>query len=100
LKQRMRKFLSRFGWRPRSGPRDYSYSIGDFDRLTANAGLEKAEGVTVGFGPFSFFRLELPQSLGLALHGWLQRLADQKFPLLRFAGFVYVTVVEKGGANG
>jgi ubiquinone/menaquinone biosynthesis C-methylase UbiE len=100
FKRHVGRFLSWCGLRRQSGPHDYSYSIAEFDRLTANAGLEKAEGVTVGFGPFSFLRWELPQSLGLALHSRLQRLADQKFPVLRSAGFVYVTVVEKGGANG
>jgi ubiquinone/menaquinone biosynthesis C-methylase UbiE len=101
LKRWAGKILARTGLRRRSGagPRDYSYSISRFDRLTASAGLEKTQGVTVGFGPFSFLGLELPQSLGLALHRGLQRLADRKFPLLRSGGFVYLTVVEKGGAN-
>jgi ubiquinone/menaquinone biosynthesis C-methylase UbiE len=101
MKRWVGKFLSSYELRRKSGPRprEYSYSISRFDRLVANAGLEKVEGVTVGFGPFSFLGLELPQSLGLALHRRLQRLADQKFPLLQSAGFVYVTVVKKGGAN-
>lgn len=92
------KFLDRVGLRRASRPRDRSYPIRRFDQLVANAGLEKTEGVTVGFGPFSFSGLELPQSLGLTLHRKLQRLADRKFPLLRSAGFVYVTVARKPGA--
>jgi ubiquinone/menaquinone biosynthesis C-methylase UbiE len=100
VRRRAGKFLDWSGLRrKRPGPRDHSYSIRRFDRLVANAGLEKEQGVTVGFGPFSFLGLELPQSLGLALHRRLQRLADHNFRLLQSAGFVYVTVAEKGGAN-
>jgi ubiquinone/menaquinone biosynthesis C-methylase UbiE len=100
VKRPVKKVLGWCGLRGRSGPRDYAYSIAAFDRLTANAGLRKQLGVTVGFGPFSFFRLELPQFFGLALHGWLQRLADRGFPLLRSTGFVYLTVVEKRRDHG
>jgi len=101
LKRRLVQILDWAGLRRKSGssPRDYSYSIRRFDRLTASAGLEKTQGVTVGFGPFTFLGLELPRTLGLALNRWLQRLADGEFPLLRSGGFVYLTVVEKGGAN-
>lgn len=98
LRRRVGEFLDRAGLRGKSGPRDRSYPIRRFDRLVADAGLEKAEGVTVGFGPFSFLGFELPQPLGLALHCRLQRLADRKFPLLRSAGFVYVTVARKRGS--
>lgn len=101
LKRRLVKILDWTGLRRKSGssPRDYSYSIHRFDRLTASAGLEKRQGVTVGFGPFTFLGVELWRPLGLALNRRLQRLADGKFPLLRSGGFVYLTVVEKGGAH-
>jgi SAM-dependent methyltransferase len=100
MKHRVGNFLDWSGLRrKRLRPHDYSYSIRRFDRLVENAGLEKAEGITVGFGPFSFLGLELPQSWGLALHRGLQRLADHKFPLLQSAGFVYVTVAKKSSAN-
>jgi SAM-dependent methyltransferase len=94
MRRCMGKFLNWAGLR-RQSPRTYSYSIRHFDRLAANAGLEKVEGITVGFGPFSFFGLELPQPLGLTLHRGFQRLADQKFPLLQSAGLVYVTIARR-----
>jgi ubiquinone/menaquinone biosynthesis C-methylase UbiE len=89
------ELLDRWGLRRKSPLRDYSYSIAEFNRLIGNAGLKKTKGVTVGFGPFSFFRMELPQALGLRLHHGLQRLASRDYPLLRSAGFVSVTTAEK-----
>jgi ubiquinone/menaquinone biosynthesis C-methylase UbiE len=100
IRRRVKELLSRCGWRGRSGPRDYARSIAAFDRLTANAGLHKRQGMTVGFGPFSFLRLELPRVFGLPLHRCLQRLADRGFPLLRSAGLVYLTVLEKRRDDG
>jgi hypothetical protein len=78
-----------------AAPRDRAYSIRHFDQLVANAGLEKVEGTTLGFGPFPFLDLELPRSLGLPLHRALQRLADKKVRFMRSAGLVYVIDAKK-----
>jgi SAM-dependent methyltransferase len=95
------KILRRSGLRRDSGasPRDHSYSIRDFDQLVANAGLEKLQGATIGFGPFPFLDLELPPSLGLPVHRAFQRLADRGVPLLRSGGLVYLTAAKKQEAN-
>jgi SAM-dependent methyltransferase len=75
--------------------RDFAYSIRWFDEQMSAAGLQKVKGVTVGFGPFSLWKLHLPSALGLPLHRMLQRWADRRLPLLRSAGFVYLTVAQK-----
>jgi SAM-dependent methyltransferase len=75
--------------------RDFAHSIRSFDQRMLAAGLQKMKGVTVGFGPFSLWKLHLPSALGLPLHRMLQRWADRKLYLLRSAGFVYLTVAQK-----
>jgi SAM-dependent methyltransferase len=76
--------------------RNYCYSIRQFDALLFKVSLEKVEGVTLGFGPFSFFRLNfLSEAMGLWLQQRLQYLADGRFPLIRSGGVVYVAVAKK-----
>lgn len=71
-------------------------SNGFIDKLVARAGLVKVRGMTVGFGPFTFlYRKILPESLGIALHHRLQRLADQKVALLRATGMSYIVLATK-----
>jgi SAM-dependent methyltransferase len=100
LRRGAAKLLRRVGMRRPPGPRDYAYSLREFDALAARAGLSKTGGLTVGFGPFSFCRYELPQGLGLALHRRLQRFAAAGFSALRSAGLVYLTIVAKNPADG
>ncbi len=76
------------------------HSIREFDACIAAAGLQKVEGKTVGFGPFSFFGIPiLPDSKGIRLHGLLQRHADRGMPVLRATGSHYVVLARKTGAN-
>jgi ubiquinone/menaquinone biosynthesis C-methylase UbiE len=100
VKRESGKLLRRLGLqRGSSGPRDRSYSIRQFDGFLADAGLEKLQGETVGFGPFPFLDWELPTWLGLPLHRKLQHLADAKTPLLHAAGLVYITAAAKRQAS-
>jgi ubiquinone/menaquinone biosynthesis C-methylase UbiE len=95
LKRMLRALLQGCGFRWRN-PRERSYSIRQFDSFLRAAGLRKAEGKTVGFGPFSFCRRPLlSESTGLKLDQSLQRLADSNLPLLRSSGYVYVVAAAK-----
>jgi ubiquinone/menaquinone biosynthesis C-methylase UbiE len=78
-------------------PLRYRYhSVREFDAILSHAGLEKIEGVTVGFGPFSLFnRKLLSSSAELRVNGKLQALADRGFPLIRSAGVEYVVSSRK-----
>jgi ubiquinone/menaquinone biosynthesis C-methylase UbiE len=95
LKGILQALLRRFGYRRRSPP-ERSYSIRQFDSFLRAAGLTKAEGKTVGFGPFSFCRRPLlAENTGLKLDQSLQRLADSSLPLLRSSGYVYIVLAVK-----
>jgi len=95
LKGILQALLKRFGYR-RGSPPERSYSIRQFDSFLRAAGLTKAEGTTVGFGPFSFCRRPLlPENTGLKLDQSLQRLADSSLPLLRSGGYVYIVLAVK-----
>lgn len=73
------------------------HSIREFDASLAAAGLEKMEGKTVGFGPFSLLgRKILPDSTGVKVHHWLQGLADRGVPVIRSAGTHYIVLARKG----
>ena len=94
-KRILQALLQRFGFR-RQSPPERSYSIRQFDAFLRAAGLKKAEGKTVGFGPFSFCRRPLlPDNTGLQLDQSLQRLADSSLPLLRSSGYVYIVAAVK-----
>lgn len=81
-------------------PRLHMHSLQEFDGLVSSAGLEKLEGMTLGFGPFSFFGYHLlPDSLGVRVHRKLQGLADSGFPILRSTGTQYIVLARKLGAN-
>ena len=91
-KRIVQNLLPRFGFRW-PYPRERNYSIRQFDSLLRAAGLTKAEGKTIGFGPFSFWhRPLLPENAGLKLEQSLQRLADSGLPILRSRGYVYIVV--------
>lgn len=76
--------------------RTRSYSIRKFDSALRRAGLRKVDGVTVGFGPFSFFNRKLiPDTIGLSLHHRLQKLADRRAFALRSCGLTYVVAARK-----
>lgn len=77
-------------------PRNHHHSIRKFDAYLAAAGLEKVEGRTVGFGPFSFLgRKLLPDSSGVRVHRWLQKLANRGVPVVRSTGTQYIVLAKK-----
>jgi ubiquinone/menaquinone biosynthesis C-methylase UbiE len=90
LRVRWHALKRRHGWRP-SGPNPRRHSPSTVDRMLLAAGLEPQRSKTLGFGPFTVLRRPiLGDRLGLALHRWLQRLADRGTPGLRRAGWHYL----------
>ncbi len=76
------------------------YSIKEFDSLLSTAGLKKVEGMTLGFGSFSFLSYKLlPDSIGVKVHHKLQSLADRRFPVLRSTGAQYIVLAKKFGPH-
>jgi 2-polyprenyl-3-methyl-5-hydroxy-6-metoxy-1,4-benzoquinol methylase len=96
LKRRLRKVLERRGLMHAAGASARLHSIREFDAALLAAGLEKTEGRTVGFGPFSFLGRRLPDHYGRRVHRRLQDLADQGVPMLRSVGTHYVVLARKG----
>ncbi len=82
--------------KPDRTPRNHHHSIRRFDAYLAAAGLEKAEGRTVGFGPFSFLGCRLlPDSSGVRVHHRLQKLANRGVPVVRSTGTQYIVLARK-----
>ena len=78
------------------GPRATLHSRGAIDRALQQAGLTKVRSLTLGFGPFTVFRLPLmPRFAGLRAFGTLQRLADRGVPVVRSAGRTYLVLARK-----
>ncbi len=94
---KVRDVLERLGLcKPAPRPRPHMYSIRQFDALLSMVGLHKLEGMTLGFGPFSFLNCKLlPDSVGVKLHHKLQSFADGGFPLIRSAGAEYIVLAKK-----
>jgi ubiquinone/menaquinone biosynthesis C-methylase UbiE len=68
----------------------------EIDRMLRNAGLHKIKSATVGFGPFTFFKMSLfPDWISVRLHDRLQSWADRNFPFLRSGGAMYVVLSSK-----
>lgn len=96
LRWKLSQTLRRWMIRPASPLRYRYYSAHKFDAILLDAGLEKIEGVTVGFGPFSLFnRKVLSDSVGLKVNGKLQVLADRGFPVIRSTGVEYLVSSRK-----
>jgi hypothetical protein len=76
------------------------HSIRRLDAELASAGLEKLDGITLGFGPLSFlgFRI-LTMTAEVKIHCKLQELADRGTPLIRAAGVHYLVLARKNGAK-
>jgi len=82
--------------RGKAGALNHTTSRRQCDALLRASGMEKLEGVTLGFGPLRFFNREmLPNPVGLKLHRWLQGLADRDVPLLRGGGYQYLVLARK-----
>jgi ubiquinone/menaquinone biosynthesis C-methylase UbiE len=80
-------------------PRWRLTSIREWDALLEANRLEKLDGITFGFGPFTFLGYQLlPHSLGVKVHRGLQALADRRVPVLRSTGALYTVVGRKNGA--
>lgn len=76
-------------------------SIRRFDSALARLGLDKVRGVTMGFGPFTFWtRPILSESSGVRLHRTLQRAADRRVPLVRGIGAQYLVLARKADGGG
>ena len=72
------------------------YSPQEFDAILAMANLTKLQSATIGFGPFSLMGHKvLPDSSGVSIDRYLQRLADKNFPFIRSAGRVYLVLAKK-----
>ena len=97
VRQGIRRVLERLALRKPSEAAARLHSIREFDASLAAAGLQKIEGKTVGFGPFSLLgRQILPDSAGIRAHQWLQDLADSGIPVVRSAGTHYIVLARKG----
>jgi SAM-dependent methyltransferase len=96
LRRGMRSLMESVGLLGPKPPSACLHTIKEFDAYVAAAGLQKLEGKTVGFGPFSFLgRHVLPDSLGNRMHHWLQSQADRGVPVIRNAGSHYVVLARK-----
>jgi len=68
----------------------------EFDRLLTGTGFESVQARTYGFGPFTMFqRPLLPDRQAIALHAWLQRLADRGVTGLRTMGTQYLVLCRR-----
>ncbi|MBI1806216.1 MAG: class I SAM-dependent methyltransferase [Ignavibacteria bacterium] len=78
------------------GAHVYMHSTRQVDGFLQATGFERMNGVTVGFGPFSFFgKVILPNSAGVKLNEQLQILADRGVPGLRLTGSHYIILAKK-----
>ncbi len=94
----MREALERVGlFRSASPrPRHRLCSIREFDNALFSAGLRKVAGSTLGFGPFTFMGCPLfTGRTGIAIHHFLQGLADRGFRGLRSTGVEYIVLCQK-----
>jgi 2-polyprenyl-3-methyl-5-hydroxy-6-metoxy-1,4-benzoquinol methylase len=97
LKRRVKAMLVRTG-HPRPLPSLVYHSSRFVDTTLMEAGLVKLRGRTLGFGPFTLLhRRMLPDRFGVALHHWLQSLADRDLPGFRSTGVAYLAEARKAG---
>jgi 2-polyprenyl-3-methyl-5-hydroxy-6-metoxy-1,4-benzoquinol methylase len=97
LKRLVKAMLAHTG-RPRPLPSLVYHSNRFVDTTLVQAGLVKMRGRTLGFGPFTLLhRRVLPDRIGVALHHWLQSLADRDLPGFRSTGVAYLAEARKAG---
>ncbi len=78
------------------GARVYMYSVRQINTMISEEQLSHMNGVTLGFGPFSFLnRILFPDHLGVRIHRTLQQAADRGFPAVRSMGSHYVVLMQK-----
>jgi ubiquinone/menaquinone biosynthesis C-methylase UbiE len=98
LRRRVGSVLVRVGLHHRSpqGTAAIYHTPRFINNTLVSAGLLKIKGMTLGFGPLTFSRRKvLSESLGIALHHRLQRLADRNMPLFRSTGAHYLVLSSK-----
>src|SRR6266540_448109 len=97
MKERLRKFSENAGFKKATRiPRTTMHTSAEFDNLLASAGLVKIKHRMIGFGPFTFLKIQLfPGAIGIWLHRLLQRAANLGFPILRSTGAQYLVVARK-----
>jgi hypothetical protein len=72
------------------------HGIAEFDRLLRSAGLEKLNGTTFGFGPFTLFGWEvMPTRVGRWLNAALQGAAERGLMGLQAVGSQYLVTARK-----
>ena len=80
--------------------RSHMTSLSAMRRALAAQGFEERRGLTLGFGPFTFFGREIfPRAIGLKLERGLQSLANRDAPLLRSSGSQYLVLARKRDAG-
>jgi SAM-dependent methyltransferase len=74
------------------------HSTSEADGMLCSAGLTPVMRTMIGFGPLTFSRHNaLPDSLGVPVDAWLQRLADDGVPVIRSLGAQYMFAARKDG---
>ncbi len=102
LKRAVRLVLERFGFHQRNAKNMGAtlHSRRYIDKLLVRSGLSKIKSKTLGFGPFTLFKLTvLPESSGTRLHFRLQRLADAGVFPFRSTGAHYLVLARKPAAE-
>ncbi len=88
----LKRFMRRSEGKPRSGV----YSMRQLDRALGESGFAVVSGRTLGFGPFSMFKVPLfSDALAIRVQRKLQSAADWGLPVLRDAGHVYAVLARK-----
>lgn len=96
VRWRIADVLERLRLRTASRPRLHRHSVRQIDELLFQAGLQKVQGMTLGFGPFTLFKRKLlPNRVGIMVHEKLQSFADGQFPGIRSTGTEYVVMARK-----
>jgi len=97
LKEATKRLLASLRMRnERRGVPWRTHTLREVDGLLSAAGLQKITGLTVGFGPVTFFGYRLlPGQLGCRLHQGLQLAAERRVPGIRSLGAQYVALARK-----
>ena len=105
MKEFVKALLRRLG-RSKAESLVCAVSTRECDAVLRDVGIEKLDGTTLGFGPFSVFAYEpVPNFIGLKVHRYLQSLAARRIPLIRVCGGEYIVLgrkkraVSSGAAN-
>ncbi|HET7049372.1 MAG TPA: methyltransferase domain-containing protein [Solirubrobacteraceae bacterium] len=64
--------------------------------MLRSAGVSPRRRTTIGFGPFTLLgRVVLPDTTGLRVHRWLQRISEHRAPAVRRLGWHYLVCAQK-----